>query len=106
MGSGRGISLFERYLTLWVMGCITAGMVLGRTFPQIAGFLDGLAIKVGDAPVVSVPIAVCLFLMMYPAIFRGLHCKKSIIMQKRAKKPGFPGKVDNMTEKVGSGEIR
>ncbi len=41
-------------------------MVLGSVAPGVAEFLDGLAIYVDDAPVVSIPIAVCLFFMMYP----------------------------------------
>lgn len=66
----RKLSLFENYLTLWVFLCIGAGIILGRTAPGFAKFLDGLAIYVGDAPVVSIPIAVCLFLMMYPIMVK------------------------------------
>jgi ACR3 family arsenite transporter len=36
----------------------------------VATFLDGLAIYVGEAPVVSIPIAVCLFFMMYPIMVK------------------------------------
>jgi ACR3 family arsenite transporter len=32
--------------------------------------MDGLAIYVGDAPVVSIPIAICLFSMMYPIMVK------------------------------------
>jgi len=67
---GRGISFFERYLTVWVLLCIGAGIVLGRVAPGVATFLDGLAIKVGEAPVVSIPIALCLFFMMYPIMVK------------------------------------
>ena len=66
----KGLSVFERYLTVWVLLCIVAGIVLGKVAPGVAGFLDGLAIHVGDAPVVSIPIAVCLFLMMYPIMVK------------------------------------
>jgi len=38
--------------------------------PGFAKYLDGLAIYVGDAPVVSIPIAVCLFFMMYPIMVK------------------------------------
>ncbi|NQT53656.1 arsenical-resistance protein, partial [bacterium] len=64
------MSIFERYLTLWVILCIAAGIVLGKTAPGVARWLDGVAIYVGDAPVVSVPIAVCLFFMMYPIMVK------------------------------------
>ncbi|MBN1444584.1 MAG: arsenical-resistance protein, partial [Candidatus Omnitrophica bacterium] len=66
----RKLSLFEGYLTLWVFLCIAGGIILGRLAPGFAKFLDGLAIYVGDAPVISIPIAVCLFLMMYPIMVK------------------------------------
>ena len=66
----RGMSIFEKYLSLWVGLCIIAGIVLGRAAPGVAGFLDGLALYVGEAPVVSIPIAVCLFFMMYPIMVK------------------------------------
>ena len=66
----RGLGVFERYLTVWVILCIVAGIVLGKAAPGVAKFLDGLAIYVGDAPVVSIPIAICLFFMMYPIMVK------------------------------------
>jgi ACR3 family arsenite transporter len=65
-----GMSIFERYLTVWVTLCIVGGMVLGKVAPNLAGMLDGLAISVNGAPVVSIPIAVCLFFMMYPIMVK------------------------------------
>ena len=66
----RGLSFFERYLPVWVILCIGAGILLGKLAPGVAEWLDGLAIHVGEAPVVSIPIAVCLFLMMYPIMVK------------------------------------
>jgi len=66
----RKLSIFEGYLTLWVFLCIGIGIVLGKVAPSFAKFLDGLAIYVGEAPVVSIPIALCLFLMMYPIMVK------------------------------------
>ena len=63
-------SIFERYLTLWVLLCIVAGILLGRFAPGVAQYLDGLAIYVNEAPVVSIPIAICLFFMMYPIMVK------------------------------------
>jgi arsenite transporter len=63
-------NVFERYLTVWVALCIIGGVVLGKIAPGLAHYLDGLAIYVGDAPVVSIPIAVCLFFMMYPIMVK------------------------------------
>ncbi|MBE7558441.1 ACR3 family arsenite efflux transporter [bacterium] len=64
------MSPFERYLTLWVGLCIIAGIVLGKLAPGLAQTLDGMAIYVNNAPVVSIPIAVCLFFMMYPIMVK------------------------------------
>jgi arsenite transporter len=68
--SPKGLGVFERYLTVWVLLCIGVGIVLGKAAPGVARWLDGLAIYVGDAPVVSIPIAVCLFFMMYPIMVK------------------------------------
>ncbi len=67
---GKGLNIFERYLTLWVLLCIAGGIVLGRIAPGVATSLDGMSIYVGEAPVVSIPIAVCLFFMMYPIMVK------------------------------------
>ncbi len=64
------MSLFERYLTLWVALCIGAGILLGKFAPEVARTLDGMAIHVNGAPVVSIPIALCLFFMMYPIMVK------------------------------------
>ncbi len=66
----QGLSAFERYLTAWVLLCIAAGIGLGSVAPGMATFLDGLSLYVGDAPVVSIPIAICLFFMMYPIMVK------------------------------------
>jgi arsenite transporter len=65
-----GLSFFERYLTVWVILCIAGGIALGKVAPQVAEKLDGMAIRVNDAPVVSIPIAIALFFMMYPIMVK------------------------------------
>ena len=65
-----GLNVFEKYLTVWVLLCIIIGIIFGKVIPGVAKYLDGLAIYVGDAPVVSIPIAVCLFFMMYPIMVK------------------------------------
>ena len=67
---GKGLNIFEKYLTLWVMLCIAGGIVLGKFAPGVATYLDSLAIYVNKAPVVSIPIAICLFFMMYPIMVK------------------------------------
>jgi ACR3 family arsenite transporter len=66
----KGLSLFEKYLSLWVVLCILVGIILGKMAPGFAKYLDSLAIYVGEAPVVSIPIAICLFFMMYPIMVK------------------------------------
>ncbi|MDY7010820.1 MAG: ACR3 family arsenite efflux transporter [Planctomycetota bacterium] len=69
-GQAKGLGVFEKYLTIWVVFCIVAGIMLGKFAPVVARRLDGMAICVGEAPVVSIPIAVCLFFMMYPIMVK------------------------------------
>jgi ACR3 family arsenite transporter len=66
----KGLGFFEKYLTVWVFLCIGLGILLGRFAPEVAKYLDSLSIYIGDAPVISIPIAVCLFFMMYPIMVK------------------------------------
>ena len=66
----QGLGFFEKYLTVWVLLCILGGILLGKVAPEAAVYLDGLAISVNGAPVVSLPIAVCFFFMMYPIMVK------------------------------------
>ena len=61
----RKLGFFEKYLTLWVFLCIIGGIALGRMVPGIATWLDSLEIYS-----VSIPIAICLFFMMYPIMVK------------------------------------
>lgn len=64
------MGIFERYLTVWVGSCIVMGILLGAYIPEFAKFLDQITINVNGAPVVSIPIAICLFFMMYPIMVK------------------------------------
>jgi len=66
----KGLGFFERYLSIWVILCILAGILLGKVAPGVAMYLDSLSIYVNEAPVVSIPIAICLFFMMYPIMVK------------------------------------
>jgi len=55
------LGLWQKYLSLWVLLCIAVGTTLGRMFPQISDILA--AIEIAH---VSIPIAICLFFMIYP----------------------------------------
>ena len=61
----RRLSFFEKYLTGWVVLCIGVGIALGKLFPQVAVTLDQISIYQ-----VSIPIAICLFFMMYPIMVK------------------------------------
>ena len=63
--AGGQLNFFERYLTLWVLLCIGVGIALGRLLPGVAIALDAMSIYQ-----VSVPIAICLFFMMYPIMVK------------------------------------
>lgn len=57
------MSKFEKYLALWVALCMVIGVVLSQTVPGISETIDSWQIRG-----MSVPIGICLFLMMYPAM--------------------------------------
>lgn len=60
---GRAISFFEKFLPLWVALCIFIGIILSQIIPRISEAIDSL--QIGG---ISVPVGICLFLMMYPAM--------------------------------------
>ena len=64
------IGFFERYLTVWVALCIVTGVALGALAPEFSKTLDSMNIIVNGAPVISIPIAICLFFMMYPIMVK------------------------------------
>ena len=63
--AGGQLNLFEKYLTVWVALCIVGGILLGKLFPGVAKTLDSMSIYN-----VSIPIAICLFFMMYPIMVK------------------------------------
>jgi ACR3 family arsenite transporter len=61
----KKLNLFEKYLTVWVLLCIGTGILLGKTAPGVSLQLDSMSIYQ-----VSIPIAICLFFMMYPIMVK------------------------------------
>lgn len=57
------LSSLDRFLPVWIMAAMAAGLALGRLVPGLNEALD--AVKVGS---VSLPIAVGLLVMMYPVL--------------------------------------
>ncbi len=65
MADEKALSFFERYLTVWVFLCIGLGILLGRLAPQVAVTLDSISVFQ-----VSIPIAICMFFMLYPIMVK------------------------------------
>jgi ACR3 family arsenite transporter len=57
------LSTLDRFLPVWILAAMAAGLLLGRWFPGVQSALD--AVKVGQT---SLPIALGLLLMMYPVL--------------------------------------
>ncbi|MGC4939241.1 ACR3 family arsenite efflux transporter [Kribbella sp. DT2] len=57
------LSFLDRFLAVWILLAMGAGLLLGRVIPGLDDALD--AVKVGS---VSLPIAIGLLLMMYPVL--------------------------------------
>jgi len=58
---GYSMSIFERWLSLWVALCIGAGLLLGNLFPDLFAALAGL-----QYASVNIVVAVLIWAMVYP----------------------------------------
>lgn len=65
MKKNQGISFFERYLTLWVAGCIAAGILIGQYIPSIPATLHRF-----EYANVSIPVAILIWLMIFPMMLK------------------------------------
>ena len=59
------MSIFERYLTVWVALCIIAGVALGHLFPEIFH-----AIGTAEIAKVNIPVALLIWLMIVPMLVK------------------------------------
>ena len=57
------LGVFEKYLAVWVAVCMAVGLLLSQYLPGLSQAIDSWQIKG-----ISIPIGICLFLMMYPAL--------------------------------------
>ena len=57
------LGIFEKYLYIWVAICMIVGMTLSQGSPALS-----VAINRWQVYGISIPIGLCLFLMMYPAL--------------------------------------
>ncbi|WKD58399.1 Sodium Bile acid symporter family protein [Corynebacterium capitovis DSM 44611] len=73
------MSFLVRFLPLWILLAMVAGLLLGRALPGLAPALDTM--KVGS---VSLPIALGLLVMMYPPLAKVRYDKtREIVADKR-----------------------
>lgn len=63
--TSQGIGFFEKYLTIWVVLCMVAGVFIGKLVPAIPEFLGKL-----QYANVSIPIAILIWLMIYPMMLK------------------------------------
>jgi len=61
----QGIGFFERYLTVWVLICMAAGIMIGKFIPGIPSVLENMAFS-GQ----NIPIAVLVWIMIYPMMMK------------------------------------
>lgn len=61
----EGISIFEKYLTLWVLLCMVVGVLIGHYVPVVPEFLGKF-----EYANVSIPIAILIWLMIYPMMLK------------------------------------
>ncbi|MEI7958859.1 MAG: ACR3 family arsenite efflux transporter [Verrucomicrobiota bacterium] len=64
----RQLAFFERYLTVWVFLCMIAGIVLGKLAPSLTSALSKM--EFGQGSQVNIPIAVLIWLMIYPMMLK------------------------------------
>lgn len=64
----KRLAFFERYLTLWVFLCMVVGVLIGKLAPGLTTSLSGM--EFGRGSQVNVPIAVLIWLMIYPMMLK------------------------------------
>ena len=64
----KRLNFFENYLTLWVALCMVVGVLLGKLAPGAVGALR--AMEFGEKSQINVPIAVLIWLMIYPMMLK------------------------------------
>jgi ACR3 family arsenite transporter len=62
------MSVFERYLSLWVAACMALGILLGKIFPAGVDWLRSM--ELGEDSHINIPIAVLIWLMIYPMMLK------------------------------------
>lgn len=63
--SNKGISFFQKYLTVWVIICMVIGILIGNFIPEIPEFLNKF-----EYAKVSIPVAILIWIMIYPMMMK------------------------------------
>jgi ACR3 family arsenite transporter len=64
----KRLNLFERYLTVWVLICMVVGVALGKFFPDSIAALSRM--EFGEGSQVNIPIAILIWLMIFPMMLK------------------------------------
>jgi len=67
-GTKKRLNLFERYLSVWVVLCMAAGVALGKLLPGFTATVRRLEFAAGSQ--INVVIAVLIWLMVYPMMLK------------------------------------
>ena len=61
----KDLSFFDKYLSIWVILCIIAGVAIGKFFPVFPATLSRF-----EYAHVSIPVAILIWLMIYPMMLK------------------------------------
>ena len=61
----QGIGFFEKYLTIWVLLCMAAGILISKFLPGIPAFLEKLQYAQQN-----IPIAILIWIMIFPMMLK------------------------------------
>ncbi|HEV8328473.1 MAG TPA: ACR3 family arsenite efflux transporter [Nitrospiraceae bacterium] len=64
----KKLNLFERYLTLWVGGCMVAGIIIGKALSDLVLTFRGL--EFGQGSHINFPMAMLIWLMIIPMMMK------------------------------------
>ena len=81
---GAGLSVLDKFLTLWIFIAMGIGVGIGYAFPGVADVLDSYRIDT-----VSIPIAIGLLVMMYPPLAKVKYEELGNLVRARESKKVF-----------------
>ncbi len=64
----KRLNVFERFLSLWVLICMVVGVAVGKLMPDLVAALSRM--EFGEGSQIHVPIAVLIWLMIFPMMLK------------------------------------